>query len=148
MKRFAFAHWSGDLKQGQGTINSESGVLKNINYSFMKRFGDAKGTNPEELVASAHASCFAMAVSAELEKISLRADSIDVQSVISLEKSAESWSIPSVHLIVRAKVPGAPKDKVEAAAQSAKINCPISKLLKANITMDFQLTSDDSVPLQ
>lgn len=144
MKRSASAQWRGDLRQGQGVINAESGSLTDLSYSFTKRFGQEKGTNPEELIASAHASCFAMALSAELEKIHLKADSIDVKSVVSLEKADDGWNIPAIHLYVDANVPGGAYQEVEEAAQTAKANCPVSKLLKAIITMDFNLSSETS----
>jgi osmotically inducible protein OsmC len=141
MKRSASAHWSGNFRQGKGVINSESGSLSNLSYSFTKRFGDEKGSNPEELIAAAHSSCFAMAFSAELEKKDFKADSIDVTAVVSLEKAGESWEIPAVNLKVNAIVPGASADQIREAAESAKKNCPVSKLLKAQVTMDFT-TSD------
>jgi osmotically inducible protein OsmC len=148
MKRSASAHWRGNLRQGQGIINTESGSLSDLSYSFTKRFGDEVGTNPEELIAAAHSSCFAMAISAELEKRNLKADSIDVQANVSLEKEGEGWSIPAVHLQVSASVPGASQDQVREAAETAKANCPVSKLLKANITLEFHLSSVDSVSMQ
>jgi osmotically inducible protein OsmC len=144
MKRSSSAQWRGDLKQGQGTINSESGALSNLNYSFSKRFGDTKGTNPEELIAAAHSGCFAMAFAAELEQKKLKAETIDVTAEVSLEKSGDGWAIPSVHLNVIADVPGASYSQVEQIAQSAKQHCPVSKLLKADISMDFHLSEEQS----
>ncbi len=144
MKRSASAQWRGDLRQGHGIINSESGSLLDLDYSFIKRFGEERGTNPEELIAAAHSSCFAMAVSAELEKRNLKPSTIDVKADVSLEKAGDSWEIPAVHLQVWADVPGADADDVEEAANVAKANCPVSKLLKAKITMDFNFISQDS----
>lgn len=146
MKRSAFAEWRGNLKAGQGLISTESGSLANTSYSFSKRFENVRGTNPEELIAAAHSACFAMAFSGELDKKNLNAESIDAKAEVSLEKSGESWSIPSVHLIVVASVPGASYSDVLAAAESAKQNCPVSKLLKADITMDFELSKAEEGP--
>lgn len=147
MKRSASAEWRGDLRQGRGIINSESGSLLDLSYSFTKRFGDESGTNPEELIAAAHASCFAMAVSAELEKKNLKPSTIDVKANVSLEKAGEGWEIPAVHLQVWADVPGADTKLVEEAANIAKANCPVSKLLKAKITMDFNISSQESASM-
>ena len=147
MKRSASAEWRGDLRQGRGIINSESGSLLDLSYSFAKRFGDESGTNPEELIAAAHASCFAMAVSAELEKKNLKPSTIDVKANVSLEKAGEGWEIPAVHLQVWADVPGADTKLVEEAANIAKANCPVSKLLKAKITMDFNISSQESASM-
>lgn len=147
MQRSANAEWRGDLKQGQGTINSESGSLLDLNYSFTKRFGDERGTNPEELIAAAHASCFAMALSAELGKKNIKPTSIDVKANVSLEKAGDSWEIPSILLQVWADVPGSSREEVEQCANVAKTNCPVSKLLKAKITMDFNLTSQESASM-
>jgi lipoyl-dependent peroxiredoxin len=147
MERFASAQWRGNLKQGMGFIKSESGCLSNLPYSFLKRFGDEPGTNPEELIASAHSACFAMAMSAELEKLHLKAETIDVKAIVSLEKAGESWAIPRIKLDVSAMVPGASPEQVEKAAQTAKANCPISKLLKAEISMNFNLLSSESASM-
>lgn len=144
MERSASAQWRGNLKQGMGFIKTESGCLSNLPYSFLKRFGDEPGTNPEELIASAHSACFAMAMSAELDKKGMKAESIDVKARISLEKSGESWSIPRIHLDVSAYVPEASKENVEEAANTAKSNCPVSKLLNADISMTFNMVSHES----
>ncbi len=122
-----------------GFIRTDSGCLSSVPYSFLKRFGDEPGTNPEELIAAAHASCFAMAMSAELEKSNIRAESIDVRATVSIEKNGGTWIIPDVTLAVRATVPGADMEKVEEAAQSAKTNCPVSRLLNARIDLQFSL---------
>jgi lipoyl-dependent peroxiredoxin len=148
MKRSASAQWRGNIKQGNGLITTESGSISKIPYSFSKRFGDEKGTNPEEMIGAAHASCFAMAFSGELEKEGMKADTIDVKAIVSLEKAGEGWEIPSIHLQVNANVPGSSHEKVERAANSAKTNCPISKLMNAKITMDFNMTEENSASLQ
>lgn len=142
MKRSAKAQWKGNLKQGQGYIDTESGVLSHQSYSFIKRFGDEKGTNPEELIAAAHASCFSMAFAAELEKRQLTAESIEVQAIVHLENISNSWSISEVNLHVKANVPSASAYKVEDAANIAKVNCPVSKLLRAQITLDLNLIGE------
>lgn len=147
MKRFASAQWRGNLRQGKGTIKTESGGIADLPYSFAKRFGEEKGTNPEELVGAAHASCFAMAVSAELEQRKLQAELIDVRATVSLENIAGGWSIPSVHLDVNIEAASASRSQVEEAANSAKLNCPISKLLKADITMNLSFSSQESATL-
>jgi osmotically inducible protein OsmC len=144
MERYASAQWRGNLKQGMGFLKSESGCLSNLPYSFLKRFGNEPGTNPEELIASAHAGCFAMAMSAELEKTNLKAETIDVKATVKLEKEGESWGIPEIKLDVLAYVPGGSREVVEQAANAAKNNCPISKLLKTKITMDFNLSGHEA----
>lgn len=143
MKRFASAQWRGDLKTGQGFLSTESESLSNSPYSFTKRFGDERGTNPEELIGAAHSGCFAMAFAGELAQKNLHPELIDVKAEVSLEKIGDGWGIPSVHLFVRASVPDASYQQVNEVAQSAKLNCPVSKLLKANITMDFELTESE-----
>jgi len=139
MKRKASAVWRGGLKDGKGTISSESGVLKETQYSFSTRFEDGVGTNPEELIAAAHAGCFSMAFSAELGKAGITPESIHTTATITLEKTDAGFSVTQSHLDVTAKVPGADKDKVVEIANAAKLGCPISRLLKANITMDGRL---------
>ena len=141
MKRKATAEWRGDLKTGRGMLTTESGVLHDARYSFTTRFEGEKGTNPEELVAAAHAGCFAMALSAELGKASLTAESLRVTATVSLEKDAGGWSITESNLELVARVPGATAEAFRTAADSAKANCPLSKLLKAKITLDARLES-------
>ena len=141
MKRKASAEWRGDLKSGKGALSSESGVLKDTPYSFSTRFESERGTNPEELVAAAHAGCFAMALSAELGKANLTAESLKVSAVVSLEKDAAGWSITESNLDLVGKVPGASNDAFQKAAETAKANCPLSKLLKAKITLAARLES-------
>ncbi len=143
MKRSASAQWRGNLRQGKGILNTESGSLSKLPYSFAKRFGDEKGTNPEELIGAAHSGCFAMAFAGELEQRNLQPETIDVKAMVSLEKMGEGWSINSVHLDVRAVVSAGTKDQIEEAAQSAKKNCPVSQLLKAEITMNLDISSQE-----
>src|SRR5512144_2701615 len=139
MKRKASAVWQGGLKDGKGKISTDSGVLQNTQYSFSTRFEDGKGTNPEELVAAAHAGCFSMALSGQLGNAGLTADSIKTKASVKLEKLDSGFAVTSVHLEVRARVPGADNDAFMTAANNAKAGCPISKLLNAEITMDAQL---------
>ncbi|HYI97254.1 MAG TPA: OsmC family protein [Bryobacteraceae bacterium] len=140
-RRKASAEWRGGLKDGKGTITSDSGVLQATQYSFGTRFEDGKGTNPEELVAAAHAGCFAMALSMILGQAGMTAESIKAQATITLEKVGEGFEVTSSHLDVTAKIPGADPAAFEKAAQAAKAGCPISKLLKAEITMNAGLES-------
>lgn len=146
MKRSATAYWEGGIKNGQGKISSESGVLRDVPYSFAKRFGEERGTNPEELIGAAHSGCFAMAFSLELEKLNLRADSINVKAEVTIDKEGEGFSISDVHLDVNANVPNATTDQIQRAANLAKENCPVSKLINANITMNLQLPENTYQP--
>ena len=139
IRRKASAEWRGGLKDGKGTITSGSGVLDKTQYSFGTRFEKGKGTNPEELIAAAHAGCFAMALSAQLGEAGLTADSIRVEATVSLEKVADGFAVTSSHLALRASIPGADPAAFDKAAQAAKAGCPISKLLKAEITLDAAL---------
>jgi lipoyl-dependent peroxiredoxin len=139
MKRKATAVWRGGLKDGKGTVSTESGVLKAAQYSFGTRFENGPGTNPEELVAAAHAGCFAMAFSAELGKAGLRPESIQATATVSLDKTGENWSVTESHLDVKARIPGADKPKALEIANAAKAGCPISRLLKANLTLTAEI---------
>lgn len=139
MIRKASAKWNGDLKTGKGTISTESGVLSSTAYSFARRFDSEKGTNPEELIAAAHAGCFSMALSAQLGNAGITPESIETSADVSLDKLDSGWTVTKVHLTVRAHIPGADQAKFDAAAKNAKEGCPISKLLKADITMDAKL---------
>lgn len=139
MRRKASAVWTGGLKDGKGTISTESGVLSDTQYSFSTRFEDGKGTNPEELIAAAHAGCFSMALSGQLGQAGLTAESIKTTANVRLEKTDNGFAITSVHLEVRAKVPGADQQAFETAANNAKAGCPVSKVLKAEITMEASL---------
>jgi len=135
MKRKASAFWNGGLKDGKGTISTDSGVLSNAQYSFSTRFEEGKGTNPEELIAAAHAGCFSMALSGQLGNAGLTAESIKTTATVTLEKTDAGFTITKVHLDVTAKIPGAEQQAFETAANNAKAGCPISRLLKAEITM-------------
>jgi lipoyl-dependent peroxiredoxin len=139
MKRKASAHWQGNLKDGKGTISSDSGVLSDTKYSFATRFADGKGTNPEELIAAAHAGCFSMALANELGKAGFVAESIKTGATVTLEQTPSGFAITAVHLDVVAKVPGVSAQAFETLAGVAKAGCPVSKVLKADITMDAKL---------
>jgi len=139
VKRKASAAWQGGLKDGKGTISTDSGVLSNVAYSFSKRFEEEKGTNPEELIAAAHASCFAMATSAQLDGVGIKAQNISAAATVALEKVGDGFSVTSSHLDVTIKAPGADRAKVQTAAENAKNGCPISKLLNAKITMEARI---------
>ena len=141
MKRKASAVWKGDLKSGTGTISTESGALANAPYGFNTRFGDAKGTNPEELLGAAHAGCFSMALSNILGEAGMTADSIQTEATVTLDKADGGFAITAVHLTVVAKIPGATPQAFEEAANKAKAGCPVSKVLNAAITMDARLAS-------
>ncbi len=139
MQRTGTAHWSGGLKDGKGTVSTQSGVLKQTQYSFSTRFEDGVGTNPEELIAAAHAGCFSMALSGQLANAGMTAESIDTTATVTLEKVEGGFGITKIHLDVKAKIPGADKTKFDEATQNAKKGCPVSKVLNADITMDAQL---------
>ncbi len=141
MKRNASAVWSGGIKDGKGKISTDSGVLSDTQYSFSTRFEDGVGTNPEELIAAAHAGCFSMALSGQLGQAGLTADSINTTASVKLEKTDKGFAITSVHLDVTAKVPGADQQAFETAANNAKTGCPVSKVLNAEITMDARLAT-------
>lgn len=139
MERTASAVWSGGLKDGKGRMATGSGVLKDTQYSFSTRFENGVGANPEELIGAAHAGCFSMALSGQLERAGLKAERINTSATVTLDVGSGGASITAVHLSVTAKVPGASKEAFEKAANDAKTGCPVSKLLNANITMDAQL---------
>jgi lipoyl-dependent peroxiredoxin len=139
MKRKASAVWRGDLKAGKGTISTESGTLKETPYSFSTRFENGTGTNPEELIAAAHAGCFSMAFSAELGKSGITPESIATTATITMEKTDAGFAVTASHLEVTAKIPGVDKAKALEIANGAKAGCPISRLLKATITMDAKI---------
>jgi osmotically inducible protein OsmC len=139
MKRNASAEWKGGLKDGKGTISTESGVLANTQYSFGTRFENGKGTNPEELIGAAHAGCFSMALSAQLGEAGMTAERIATTATVTLEKGEGGFAITAVHLVVKAKIPGADQAKFMTAANNAKAGCPVSKVLNATITMDASL---------
>jgi len=135
MLRKASAVWNGSLKEGKGRISTDSKVLSNAQYSFSTRFEDGIGTNPEELIAAAHAGCFSMALSAQLGNAGITPESIETTAAVTLEKTDAGFTVTKVHLDVSAKIPGANAAAFEKAAQDAKAGCPISRLLKAEITM-------------
>jgi osmotically inducible protein OsmC len=139
MKRSGHAVCRGGLKEGNGTVSTDSGVLKDTPYDFRMRFGDGKGTNPEELIAAAHAACFSMALSLFLGQDGMTAESIDTRATVTLEEVGGGFSVTSSHLDTTVKIPGADRAKFEKAAEGAKSGCPISKLLNAKITMDARL---------
>jgi len=139
MVRKASAVWKGSLKEGKGTISSDSGVLSNTPYSFSTRFENAKGTNPEELIAAAHAGCFTMALSAQLGNANLTPESLETSASLTLDKLDSGWTVTKIHLDVSARIPGADKAALDKAAEAAKAGCPISRLLKAEITMTARL---------
>lgn len=139
MERTASAVWNGSLKEGKGTITTQSGILSDAPYSFVTRFENGKGTNPEELIAAAHAGCFTMALSAQLGTMNFTPQSLCTSAKLTLEKLDAGWTISKIHLDVSARVPGISASAFESAAASAKANCPVSRLLKAEITMDAHL---------
>jgi lipoyl-dependent peroxiredoxin len=139
MQRTATAVWNGGLKDGKGSITTQSGVLSESPYSFVTRFENQKGTNPEELIAAAHAGCFTMALSAQLGTINVTPQSLRTTATVTLEKLDAGWTISKIHLDVAAKIPGISASAFESAAASAKANCPVSRLLKAEITMSAHL---------
>jgi lipoyl-dependent peroxiredoxin len=135
MKRTASAIWKSSLKEGKGAISTESGVLANTPYSFSTRFESGKGTNPEELIAAAHAGCFTMALSAQLGTLNLVPESLATTASVMLEKLDAGWTITKIHLDLVGKVPGTSQAAFESAAASAKANCPVSRVLNAEITL-------------
>ncbi len=140
MKRTGSAHWSGGLKDGKGTVSTASGVLNNTQYSFATRFENGAGTNPEELLAAAHAGCFTMALSLQLEQAGMKAEALDTKATVTLDKVADGFGITQVDLELTAKIPGADKAKFETAAANAKAGCPVSKLFNTKITLVTHLT--------
>jgi osmotically inducible protein OsmC len=141
MKRSASAVWRGGLKDGKGTVSTESGVLSSTPYNFRMRFENEKGTNPEELIAAAHAACFSMALSAQLGGAGLTADSIETTATVTLDKVGDGFAVTSSHLKTAVTVSGADRAKVQKAADDAKAGCPISKLLNATITLDAMINT-------
>ena len=133
------AKWEGSLKEGKGHVSTQSGVLSDQPYGFNTRFEGKEGTNPEELIGAAHASCFSMALSMILGQSDLTPDSIETKAEVHLEEKDGGFHVPKVHLTVEAKIPGASQEDFDKAAKTAKENCPISKLLTAEITMDAKL---------
>jgi len=141
IKRRGSASWKGGLKDGRGSVTTESGALQAYPYGFASRFEGQKGTNPEELLAAAHAGCFTMALSLILGEAKLVADQMDTSAEVTLEQVEGGFAITAVHLTLKAKVPGADQATFESLAAKAKAGCPVSKLFKAEITLDAQLLS-------
>ncbi len=140
MERSASAVWHGGLKDGKGTLSTQSKTLSEAQYSFGTRFENGVGTNPEELIAAAHAGCFTMALSGQLTSAELVPDTLETTAVVTMEKTDEGPTVTKIHLTTRAKVPGASKEKFDELAKKAKEGCPISRLLKAaEISLDAQL---------
>ncbi|QFT60106.1 Peroxiredoxin OsmC [Sulfitobacter sp. THAF37] len=140
IKKSGSAKWTGDLKTGKGHVSTETGVLSDQPYGFNTRFEDGNGTNPEELIGAAHASCYSMALSMILGQSDLTPDSIQTTATVSLEEKDGGFAVTKVHLDVQATIPGASQEQFADAANAAKENCPISKLLNAEITMDANLS--------
>jgi lipoyl-dependent peroxiredoxin len=139
MQKWGKAVWTGNIKEGQGLISSQTGVLKDAPYGYASRFEDGPGSNPEELLGAAHAACFTMALSLMLGNSGLTADRIETKADVTLAKDGEGFSITKVHLTTKAKVPGTDQAKFTEIAKQAKEGCPVSKVLKAEITMDATL---------
>ena len=139
MKKSGSAVWSGGLKDGKGAISTETGALKNHPYGFTARFEGGPGTNPEELIGAAHAGCFTMALSNILGEANLTASEMRTKADVTLERQADGFAITDVHLTLRAKVPGATPEQFTELANKAKVGCPVSKLMTANITLDAAL---------
>lgn len=141
IKKSASAHWQGNLNAGHGTITTPSGVLKETPYSFRDRFEEGVGTNPEELIAAAHAGCFTMALSLFLGNAGYTPEALDTRAEVTLDQVKSAPAVTAVHLTLRAKIPGISEEKFEELAAFAKANCPISKLLNAPITLETALES-------
>lgn len=139
MKKTASAHWQGGIKDGKGTISTQSGALESAPYGFNTRFEDQPGTNPEELLGAAHAGCFSMALSKELGEAGMTADSIETHAEVTLDKQDGGFVITAVHLTLKAKITGADRAAFEKAVQTAKSGCPVSKVLNAEITLQATL---------
>ena len=146
IQKYGRASWQGGFKDGRGTVSTETGSLSNQSYSVNKRFGEEKGTNHEELIGAAHASCFAMAMSLGLEQAGLKASTIDAKSTVSLEKREGGFEITRVHVDVVADIPGIDEDQFQQIAEATKQGCPVSKVLKgADITMSARLGTGATV---
>lgn len=141
MQRKASAVWQGGLKDGKGSISTDSGVLKQTQYSFGTRFENGVGTNPEELIAAAHAACFTMALSGQLGGAGMTAQKLETTATITLEKVGDSFTITKSHLDLVANIPDADKAKFDAAVKAAETGCPVSRLLKAEISVSARLNS-------
>ena len=142
MQRKGSAVWKGGLKDGKGVVSTASGALKETQYSFATRFENGIGTNPEELIAAAHAGCFSMALSAQLGNLGITPESIETTATVTLEKQETGFAITAVHLDVTGRIPGGDKAKFEQAAKNAKEGCPVSRVLNAKITMEARLSAE------
>ena len=141
MKRTASAVWTGNLKEGKGSVSTAGGALRETPYGFSSRFENGAGTNPEELIAAAHAGCFTMATSAALGRAGFTPDRLATEATVTLEQVQGNWTITTIHLKMDARVPGISKEKFAEIAGDAKANCPVSRVLKADITLDANLAS-------
>ncbi len=139
MKRKASAVWNGNLKEGRGTLTTGSGVISSIPYSFRTRFEEEPGTNPEELIGTAHAGCFSMALSMILGIAGMHPEKIETDATITMERQGEGFVVTASHLDVRATIPGADEAAFQEAAETARTSCPISKLMNAKVTIDARL---------
>jgi len=140
MERSASAVWHGTLKEGKGTITTQSGTLKDTQYSFAARFAEGVGTNPEELIAAAHSGCYTMALSAQLTEAGFKPETLETKATVTLDLHGEGPAITKIHLVNTSKIPGIDKAKFEELANKAKVGCPVSKVLKAaEITLDATL---------
>ncbi|TMH26321.1 MAG: OsmC family protein [Betaproteobacteria bacterium] len=139
MQRKASARWQGTAKEGSGSLSTQSGTLKDTPYSFVARFGDGKGTNPEELLGASHAGCFTMALSFMLNNAGFTAEAIDTEAAVTLDQVNGAWTVTAIHLTTRARVPKIDAAKFAEIAGNAKANCPISRVLNATITMDAKM---------
>jgi osmotically inducible protein OsmC len=139
IKRHASAQWSGSGKDGAGGLTTQSGTLRNTPYGFNARFGDGKGTNPEELIAVAHAGCFSMATAFQLSGAGHPPENLDCDATLTMEQVQGGWKIAAIHLVLKAKVPDLDNAKFQELAKAAKENCPVSKVLNAEIILDAQL---------
>ena len=141
MQRKASARWQGTAKEGTGTLSTQSGTLKDTPYSFVARFGDGKGTNPEELLAASHAGCFTMALSFMLNNAGFTAEAIDTEAALTFDQVNGNWTVTAIHLTTRARVPKIDAAKFGEIAANAKANCPISRVLNATITLDAKMVA-------
>lgn len=139
IKRHAAAAWFGSGREGKGSLTTQSGVLRDTSYGFQTRFGDGAGTNPEELIAAAHAGCFSMATAFQLSGAGHPPESLHCDATLTMEQVPGGWKIAAVHLVLRAKVPGIDAAKFKELAEGAKANCPVSQVLNATITLDATL---------
>ena len=139
IRRSASARWQGTGKDGKGTLTTQSGTLRDVPYSFTARFGDGQGTNPEELIAAAHAGCFTMALAFKLQNAGHVPDSLETEARLSMEQEGDGWSIRTIALTLRARVPGLAQEDFRRLAEDAKATCPVSRVLQAEIALDATL---------